>query len=137
MSVFAIVALVAYTLSLGLIIPSLLRKNSAYRRLAILSASAALLCHAVALYQRIFDVQVGQNLSLLNIGSLVSLIICTVMTIVAARDRGWFILPIVYTFALINLAFASFMPSEFITHLEASPGLMIHIGLALFPMQPC
>ncbi|MBN3264671.1 cytochrome C assembly family protein [Pectobacterium brasiliense] len=132
MSVFAIVALVAYTLSLGLIIPSLLRKNSAYRRLAILSASAALICHAVALYQRIFDVQVGQNLSLLNIGSLVSLIICTVMTLVATRDRGWFILPIVYTFALINLAFASFMPSEFITHLEASPGLMIHIGLALF-----
>ncbi|RLM19898.1 hypothetical protein BIY29_16120 [Brenneria alni] len=132
MSVFAIVALIAYTLSLGLIIPSLLRKNSAYRRLAVLSASVALICHAVALYQRIFDVQIGQNLSLLNIGSLVSLIICTVMTIVASRNRGWFLLPIVYTFALINLAFASFMPGEFITHLETTPGLLFHIGLALF-----
>ncbi len=33
---------------------------------------------------------------------------------------------------MINLAFASFMPSEFITHLEASPELMAHIGLELF-----
>ncbi|GAB7198244.1 cytochrome C assembly family protein [Dickeya oryzae] len=132
MSVFAIVALATYFLSLGLIIPSLVRKNGAYRRLAVVSATIALICHAVALYQRIFNVQVGQNLSLLNMGSLISLIICTVMTIVASRNRGWFLLPIVYTFAFINLAFASFMPGEFITHLEAQPGLMVHIGLALF-----
>lgn len=132
MSVFAIVALAAYSLSLGLIIPSLVRKDSAYRRLAVVSATLALVCHAVALYQRIFDVQVGQNLSLLNIGSLISLMICTIMTIVASRNRGWFLLPIVYTFALLNLVFASFMPGEFITHLEARPGLMVHIGLALF-----
>lgn len=74
----------------------------------------------------------GQNLSLLNVGSLVSLMICTVMTIVASRNRGWLLLPIVYAFALINLAFATFMPNEFITHLEATPGMMIHIGLSLF-----
>ncbi|MCI4191674.1 inner membrane protein YpjD, partial [Dickeya dianthicola] len=81
---------------MGLIIPSLVRKNGAYRRLAVVSATIALVCHAVALYQRIFDVQIGQNLSLLNIGSLISLIICTVMTIVASRNRGWFLLPIIY-----------------------------------------
>ncbi len=64
----------------------------------------------------------GQNLSLLNVGSLVSLMICTVMTIVASRNRGWLLLPIVYAFALINLALATFMPNEYITHLEATPG---------------
>lgn len=132
MLVFAIAALVAYSVSLGLIIPGLLKKQSAYRRLAVISAAIALICHAATLYQRIFDVQTGQNLSLLNIGSLVSLIICSAMTIVASRNRGWFLLPIVYSFALINLAFASFMPGEFITHLETTPGLMVHIGLALF-----
>lgn len=132
MPVFSIAAITAYLISLGLIIPSLLRKNSAYRRLALISAVAALVCHAIALQQRIFDVSTGQNLSLLNIGAIVSLIICTVMTIVASRNRGWFLTPIVYTFAMINLAFASFMPGEFITHLEATPGLLVHIGLALF-----
>jgi ABC-type uncharacterized transport system permease subunit len=63
-----------------------------------------------------------QNLSVLNVGSLVSLMICTVMTIVASKNRGWLLLPIVYTFALINLAFATFMPNEFITHLERRRG---------------
>lgn len=132
MLIFSIVALMAYLFSLGLIIPSLLRRNSAYRRLALVSAVVALLFHTIALQQRIFDVGTGQNLSLLNIGSIVSLIICSMMTVVASRGRGWFLLPIVYSFAMINLAFASFMPGEFITHLEASPELMVHIGLALF-----
>ena len=74
----------------------------------------------------------GQNLSVLNIGSLVSLMICAVMTIVASKNRGWLLLPIVYAFALINLAFATFVPNEFITHLETTPGMMVHIGLSLF-----
>jgi len=132
MPVFALVAMIAYLLSLALIIPSLTRKNGTYRRVALISAIIALICHAVTLEQRVFDVSTGQNLSLVNIGSIVSLIICTVMTIVASRSRGWFILPIVYSFALINLGLVTFLPGEFITHLEASKGLLVHIGLALF-----
>ncbi|WP_194208107.1 inner membrane protein YpjD [Superficieibacter sp. 1612_C1] len=133
MPVFALLALVAYSFSLALIIPGLLQKNSGWRRMAMLSAVIALVCHAFALEARIFpDGNGGQNLSLLNVGSLVSLMICTVMTIVASRNRGWLLLPIVYTFAFINLAFATFMPNEFITHLETTPGMMIHIGMSLF-----
>lgn len=132
MSVFAILALFAYSCSLALIVPSLLRKNSNWRWLAIIAAVVAMICHAIALEQRIFTFNGGQNLSLLNIGSLVSLLICAIMTIVASRNRGWILLPIVYTFALINLAFATFVPNTFITHLETTPGIMIHIGLALF-----
>jgi ABC-type uncharacterized transport system permease subunit len=46
----------------------------------------ALICHAFALESRIIpgDGSV-QNLSVLNVGSLVSLMICTVMTIVASK----------------------------------------------------
>lgn len=101
--------------------------------MAIISAVIALVCHAIALEARILpDGDSGQNLSLLNVGSLVSLMICTVMTIVASRNRGWLLLPIVYAFALINLALATFMPNEYITHLEATPGMLVHIGLSLF-----
>ena len=100
--------------------------------MAILSAVVALMFHGFALKERIFPDDGGQNLSLLNVGSLVSLMICTVMTIVASKNRGWLLLPIVYTFALINLAFAIFVPNEYITHLETTPGMMVHIGLSLF-----
>jgi ABC-type uncharacterized transport system permease subunit len=131
MSVFAILALFAYSFSLALIIPGLLRQSSAWRKLAVLSAVIALVAHAIALQQRIFAFDSGQNLSLLNIGSLVSLVICSIMTIVASRNRGWLLLPVVYSFALINLAFATFVPNAFITHLETTPGMMIHIGLSL------
>ncbi len=133
MPVFALLALVAYSISLALIIPGLLTKNSAWRRMAILSAVIALICHALALEARIFpDDDSGQNLSLLNVGSLVSLMICSVMTFVASHNRGWLLLPIVYSFALINLALAAFVPNEYITHLEGTPGMMVHIGLSLF-----
>lgn len=102
MPVFALLALVAYSFSLALIVPDCC-KNSGWRRMAILSAVIALVCHAVALESRILPGgDSGQNLSLLNVGSLVSLMICTVMTIVASRNRGWLLLPIVYAFALIN-----------------------------------
>ena len=99
MPVFALLALVAYSVSLALIVPGLLQKNGGWRRMAIISAVIALVCHAIALEARILpDGDSGQNLSLLNVGSLVSLMICTVMTIVASRNRGWLLLPIVYAF---------------------------------------
>ena len=81
MPVFALLALVAYSVSLALIVPGLLQKNGGWRRMAIISAVIALVCHAIALEARILpDGDSGQNLSLLNVGSLVSLMICTVMT---------------------------------------------------------
>lgn len=132
MSWISLLAFIAYSFSLGLILPSILRRSGAYRRLALLSATVAMLGHGVLIWLRIFGVQAGQNLSLLNVGSLISLIICVVMTMAASRNRGWFLLPIVYIFAMIHVAFITLMPGEFITHLEATPGLMVHIGLALF-----
>lgn len=132
MPVFALLALVAYSVSLALIIPGLLQKNSSWRRMAILSATIALICHAFALEARIFPGgESGQNLSLLNVGSLVSLMICTVMTIVASRNRGWLLLPIVYAFALINPP----SPHSCLTNIsltETTPGMLVHIGLSLF-----
>ncbi|MDN6832668.1 MAG: inner membrane protein YpjD, partial [Enterobacterales bacterium] len=42
MPAFAILAMISYLLSLGLIIPSLVQNNRAYRRLALLFAAIAL-----------------------------------------------------------------------------------------------
>ncbi|WP_074823477.1 cytochrome C assembly family protein [Pragia fontium] len=132
MPVFAILSLIAYLTSLGLIIPSLLRKKGLHRHWTLISALFALVFHGISLQQRIFDVDNGQNLSLLNIASGTSLLISAIMTFVASKDRGWILLPIVYSFSIINLALSSFSPWEFITHLEDSPTLLIHIVLALF-----
>ncbi|CAM3691184.1 inner membrane protein YpjD [Xenorhabdus thuongxuanensis] len=131
MLIFSIIALLAYLISLTLIVPGLLRQQNSYQKLALSFAIVALVAHAIALKYQVFHVSSGQNLTLLNLGSIVSLLMCIIMTVVAFRGRAWFLLPIVYSFSMINLILASMMPGEFITHLEDSIELFIHIGLAL------
>lgn len=130
MSVFAIIAISTYFLSVLLIMPGLAGKQKIYARLTLVLAVIALVSHGIALKTLIF-VSEGQNLTLLNLGSTVSLLISIIMTIVAFNGRAWFLLPIVYSLSIINLLLATIMPGEFITHLEASVTTFIHIGLAL------
>lgn len=132
MFLFAFIALVAYSISLTLIVPSSLRYRSGWRSLMLVSALLALAAHGVALQLRIFIRVDEQNFSLLNISSLISLLICTAMTITAFKGRSWSLLPIVYSFALINLALTTFIPDTYITHLESTPAVLAHIGLSLF-----
>lgn len=132
MFIFSILAILSYLATLGLIIPSLLKKNGHSQKLALVAATIALVFHAIALQQRIFNVADGQNLNLLNIALSVSLIISIIMTFVASRTHSWLLLPVVYSFSVITLALAGFMPWEVITHLEDRPSLLLHITLALF-----
>lgn len=135
MPVFALLALVAYSVSLALIVPGLLQKNGGWRRMAIISAVIALVCHAIALEARILpDGDSGQNLSLLNVGSLVSLMICTVMTIVASRNRGWLLLPIVYAFALINWRWRPSCPMNTSPIWKQRTGCWCTLAYRSFPM---
>lgn len=131
MPVFAVIAVCTYLLSLSLIVPGQVRKQPMYRQLALLLAVIALITHAITLKLLIFRGDGGQNLTLLNLGSAVSLLMCIIMTVVAYKGRAWYLTPIVYSFAIINLMLSTIMPGEFITHLEASVPLFIHIGLAL------
>lgn len=132
MSTVVLTALLAYAASLALIIPGLLRRRSAWRRLAMFCAVIALINHGLILESRLFPAVNAQNFSLINISSLISLIVCTIMTVVGILNRGWLLLPIVYGFALLILLFVVYAPGNYITHLETAPGMMAHIGLALF-----
>lgn len=62
-----------------------------------------MLGHGALIWLRIVGVQMGQNLSLLNVDSLISLIICMGMTAASARNHGWFLLLIVYILTMIHV----------------------------------
>lgn len=47
------------------------------------------------------------------------------------RGKGWILLPVVYSFSALLLAASALIPGRYITHLEAHPQLLLHIGLAL------
>ncbi|MGL4277907.1 MAG: cytochrome C assembly family protein, partial [Morganella morganii] len=97
----SVVAISAYLLSLVLLMPGVLRYQRGYRKLALIFAVIALVCHGVAIKSQIFQ-GAGQNLTLLNLGSVVSLLVSVIMTIVAFQGRAWFLIPIVYSFSMVN-----------------------------------
>ncbi|CAH0538646.1 cytochrome C assembly family protein [Vibrio marisflavi] len=127
----AVIAALLYVLAIATIIPGLVHQTGIRTRTVFFSAALALIFHAWLLSDLIFDTT-GQNLSMLNVASLISFITALVMSIAMLRTKLWFILPVVYSFSAINLTAAAFVPSVFMTHLQHDPRLLIHITFALF-----
>ncbi len=129
--VIAIVASSFYCLAIATIIPGLVHKTGIKAKAVFLSAIAALIFHGWLLSDLIFHYD-GQNLTILNVASIISFIVSFIMTVTMTRARLWFMLPIVYSFSAINVSLAAFLPGTFITHLEHDWELTFHISIALF-----
>ncbi|MEF1254717.1 MULTISPECIES: cytochrome C assembly family protein [unclassified Vibrio] len=130
-NLIAVVAAILYLLAIATIVPGLVHQTGIRVKTVFVSAFVALAFHAWLLSDLILGSS-GQNLSILNVASLISFIVSLVMSGAMLKTRLWFLLPVVYSFAAINLIAAAFLPSTFITHLEQDPKLLIHISFALF-----
>ena len=91
----------------------------------------AMALHAGELGPTLVSLGLGQNLSLLNVASFVSLLICLVMSLIARRFNGWILLPVTYGFAALLQTINTLMPGRYLVHLEQRPELLAHITLAL------
>ncbi|WP_087018097.1 cytochrome C assembly family protein [Thaumasiovibrio subtropicus] len=127
----AVLAACFYCLALTQVLPGLTNSDGIQSRRVLSFAALALLAHIILLKDLILEGP-GQNLSILNVASLISFIISAITTITATKIRVWFLLPVVYSFAAINLCAATLLPGAFVTHLEAHPQVLLHISLALF-----
>ncbi|WP_318514563.1 inner membrane protein YpjD [Photobacterium leiognathi] len=127
----AIPAVGFYIIALLLVIPGLANNNGIKAQPVFAAASIAIVLHILLLKDLIFAGS-GQNLSILNVASLISLIVASLTTAAMLKMRIWFLLPVIYSFAAINLAASALLPGAFITHLEAHPQVLLHISLALF-----
>ncbi|EGA65310.1 inner membrane protein YpjD [Vibrio brasiliensis] len=130
-NLIAVVAAILYLLAIATIVPGLVHQTGIRVKTVFVSAFIALAFHAWLLSDLILGSS-GQNLSILNVASLISFIVSLVMSGAMLKTRLWFLLPVVYSFAALNLMAAAFLPSTFITHLEQDPKLLIHISFALF-----
>jgi len=130
-NLIAVVAAILYLLAIATIIPGLVHQTGIRAKTVFISAVLALMFHGWSLSDLILSGN-GQNLSILNVASLISFIIALVMSVAMMKTRIWFLLPVVYSFSAINLCAATFLPTSFITHLEHDPKLLIHISFALF-----
>lgn len=130
-SLIAIVAVILYVLAIATIVPGLSKQAHIKAKTVFFSAAFALVFHAWLLYGLIHHDTTGQNLSMLNVASVVSFIISLVMSLAMLKTRLWFLLPVVYGFSAISILASNFLPGAFITHFEDKPGLLLHISFAL------
>ena len=131
MIVISVLALAFYLLAIIASLHLLLSAKPVGQVSLFACVGLALTAHGVAVGSEVLATHSGQNLSMLNVASLVSLIISGFMTCVTRRFNGWILLPVVYSFSALLLAASALIPGRYITHLEAHPQLLLHIGLAL------
>ncbi|TCJ98393.1 ABC-type uncharacterized transport system permease subunit [Volucribacter psittacicida] len=141
----AFVSIFAYLISLLLITPMLLKVQAGEhatkpnKTLFFLTALFAIVFHLISLNTVLINLIDGRNFTLMEIGSLVSVIVAILATLAMLFKVNtlWFLLPIVYCFAIINIIVATFLPGHIVQHLAQNLGLLIHIGLALFAYAVC
>jgi ABC-type uncharacterized transport system permease subunit len=126
----AIFSVIFYFLSGLLASSQLFSSNKKYDFSIIILTSLALISHAFWLYQNILLVN-GQNLPILNVLSLVSFAIATLLLVISKKFNTGVLLPIVHGFNIINFIAVIYLPSHYITHLEHNPELGSHVLLAI------
>lgn len=131
MIIFAILTCLLYVVAVAAISTRLFHKEGPLLKVATFAIVIALATHLITLYDTIATSD-GQNLSILNVASLVAWIITCVIGINAMTQKQWFLLPIVSAFSAIVLIANLIVPHTAIMHIELHPSLLIHISLALF-----
>ncbi|MGL5948578.1 MAG: cytochrome C assembly family protein [Aeromonas sp.] len=130
MIVLCVLALLGYLLAIVSLLKQLLSQGRTAGRSARLWGGFALLAHAGA--AAIDGSQLASTqLSMLTIASFISWLISAIMTLGAARLNSWLLLPVVYGFSALVLSANALIPDHYRSPLEAQPGLMLHIALAL------
>ncbi|QLB12472.1 ABC-type uncharacterized transport system permease subunit [Bisgaardia hudsonensis] len=137
-----LISTLLYLISILLISPILLKSQSAKiehsiklnKTLLFTTAVFAIIIHAINLSDLFTNLFIGQSFTLIEISSFISVIVAALVTIATfCRVKTlWFLLPIIYGFAIINQILQTLLPVHFIHYLNQNIGVLIHIGLALF-----
>lgn len=132
---FAVLAILTYLGALLWITPTLAHIDT-HKKLNVKAVfvlgSVAVVFHLINVYSHFF-VGDGQNFTIVNVGSLISLCISAVATLALSRWRTiWFPLSIIYVLAIVSIVFSTFIEGSFIKQLDENSGLMFHLAMAIF-----
>jgi ABC-type uncharacterized transport system permease subunit len=122
-----------YIMATGIIVTGMFQEKGPNKLAAIISVLAAMGLHLVILRNGILvEPELGQNMSMLNVASLVGWLISVTMLIASFRLPNTILLPVVYSFTGLIVLLSGFMPSAHVMQINVNPNLLIHISLALF-----
>lgn len=131
MLMMALLGILFYLLATGLVLRLFFSAQTFTPKSALSVAWVAMAFHLAILSMTIMQAQSEQNMSVLNVASLVALLINLLLTSICQRLNSWVLLPFAYAFTVVLLFSTMFMPSAYLTSLNSRPGLVIHIALAL------
>ncbi|URL01631.1 cytochrome c biogenesis protein CcsA [Avibacterium sp. 20-126] len=142
---FAIFSIFLYIISILFITPMLLKAHSGEqtkkpnKTLFFCTALLAVVAHCISLVPLFSHLANAQQFTLMDISSLLSVIVAALATFALGFrvNTLWFLLPIVYCLAIINLILQTFLPIALVQHLIHNVGLFLHIGLALLAYAVC
>ncbi len=131
MLIVALLGIGFYLLATTLVLQQFFTTQTHTPHRVLMAAWPAIILHMLALGMTIIQAQSVQNLSVINVASMVALLINIGLTIISQRQNSWILLPFAYAFAVVLLFSNSVTPSHYLTSLGDRPGLVIHIALAL------
>ncbi|WJG10639.1 cytochrome c biogenesis protein CcsA [Aliiglaciecola sp. LCG003] len=125
-----IVCIVFYLCAAGWVGSRLFHHQGPNPTLMAIPAFLALTAHLYLLWEGILQTP-GQNMSMLNVASLLAWLITFTMTLASFTFATAILMPVVFSFSAIIVLLSVLIPDIHIMQIELHPGLLIHISLAL------
>lgn len=119
-----------YSLSAVIIVAGLFSAQGPKKSLALILAALALLFHLIILRDTVLILP-GQNMSIVNVVSLVAWLISITMFIAAFKLPNTILLPVVFGFTAFVVILTPLLSDTHIMHYDIKPALLIHISFAL------
>jgi ABC-type uncharacterized transport system permease subunit len=128
-----IVCFAFYLLAAGIIVAGMFKQKDPKHILSLICIVIALVLHFATLKSSIFiESAPGQNMSMLNVASLVGWLISVTMVLASFKLPNTILLPVVYSFTGLLVLVSALVPNAHVVQINVQPTLLIHIGLALF-----
>lgn len=137
--IFAIIAILAYLSALFWIVPTVVRleqhahSDTQPNVKAVLFISfIAVVAHFINLGGNVIE-NAGLNFTVANVASLMSVLMSLIASVALLKWRTvWFPLIIVYVLGICAVSVSSFVTGSVIKQLQQTPGLLFHLGIAIF-----
>ena len=127
------ICFIFYILSSGIIVTGMFQEKGPNKLTAIMSVLVAMGLHLAILRSGILiEPAQGQNMSMLNVASLVGWLISVTMLFASFKLPNTILLPVVYSFTGLIVLLSGLIPSAHVVQININPNLLIHISLALF-----
>ncbi|AUI66504.1 MULTISPECIES: inner membrane protein YpjD [Glaesserella] len=131
---FAVLTIIAYLGALLWIMPTLAHIDSEQKpniKAVFMLGCIAIIFHIISISQHLV-VTGGENYTIANVASLISVIISGIATFALTRWKTiWFPLSVIYAIGIVTVALSTFVEGSFIKQLSENLGLMFHLGIAI------